>query len=47
MYSERVVENGGLALIADYGHMGEQGDTFRAFKHHTQVNPLVRNLNFT
>ncbi len=35
------MENGGLALIADYGHMGEEGDTFRAFKHHSQVDPLV------
>ena len=39
--TERVVEDGGLALIADYGHLGEEGDTFRAFKHHSQINPLV------
>jgi NADH dehydrogenase [ubiquinone] 1 alpha subcomplex assembly factor 7 len=27
--SQRVVEQGGLGLIADYGHLGEDGDTFR------------------
>ena len=35
--SERVVENGGAALVADYGHTGQDGDTFRAFRHHKQV----------
>ena len=38
--SERVVENGGAALVADYGHTGQDGDTFRAFRHHKQVDPL-------
>lgn len=27
--SKRIVEDGGCALIADYGHSGEKGDTFR------------------
>lgn len=27
--AERVDQNGGLVLIADYGHEGEKGDTFR------------------
>lgn len=36
----RIVESGGLALIADYGHQGQDGDTLRAFSHHQQVNPL-------
>lgn len=27
--AKRVDEHGGLALIADYGHEGEKGDTFR------------------
>ena len=27
--SQRISEDGGCALIADYGHDGEKGDTFR------------------
>ena len=27
--STRIAEDGGFALIADYGHDGEKGDTFR------------------
>lgn len=27
--AQRVDEHGGIALIADYGHEGEKGDTFR------------------
>jgi len=39
--SQRVVEHGGVGLIADYGHTGgEDGDTFRAFRNHKQVDPL-------
>ncbi|XP_072945581.1 protein arginine methyltransferase NDUFAF7 homolog, mitochondrial [Epargyreus clarus] len=38
--AQRVDEYGGLALIADYGHEGEKGDTFRAFHKHKVVNPL-------
>ena len=40
MMSERIVEDGGAALIADYGHEGQDGDTLRAFRHHQQVDPL-------
>ncbi|CAH1634716.1 unnamed protein product [Spodoptera littoralis] len=36
----RVDKYGGIALIADYGHEGEKGDTFRAFHKHQVVNPL-------
>ncbi|XP_047538850.1 protein arginine methyltransferase NDUFAF7 homolog, mitochondrial [Vanessa atalanta] len=36
----RVDQYGGLALIADYGHNGEKGDTFRAFHKHKIVDPL-------
>ncbi|KAG6461459.1 hypothetical protein O3G_MSEX012652 [Manduca sexta] len=38
--AQRVDEFGGLALIADYGHEGEKGDTFRAFHKHQLVDPL-------
>jgi len=38
--SERVAEKGGIGLIADYGHTGEHGDTFRAYRKHQQVDPL-------
>jgi len=38
--SQRVVEHGGACLIADYGQAGEDGDTFRAFRNHKQVDPL-------
>lgn len=27
--AQRVDQHGGIALIADYGHEGEKGDTFR------------------
>ncbi|XP_023323978.1 protein arginine methyltransferase NDUFAF7, mitochondrial [Eurytemora carolleeae] len=37
--SDRLVENGGLALLADYGGNG-QSDSFRAFRKHKQVHPL-------
>ncbi|XP_011565044.3 protein arginine methyltransferase NDUFAF7 homolog, mitochondrial [Plutella xylostella] len=36
----RVDQDGGIALIADYGHEGEKGDTFRAFHKHQVVDPL-------
>ena len=38
LISERIVEEGGAALIADYGHEGvDDVDTLRAFRHHKQV----------
>lgn len=37
----RLEQDGGLALIGDYGHAGEGTDTFRAFKKHKQQDPLV------
>ena len=39
--SAAITQNGGFALIIDYGHNGDKGDTFRAFKEHKQVDPLV------
>ncbi|XP_060517660.1 protein arginine methyltransferase NDUFAF7, mitochondrial-like [Cylas formicarius] len=39
---QRLASSGGIALICDYGHNGTGTDTFRAFKKHTQVNPLVK-----
>ncbi|XP_018568373.1 protein arginine methyltransferase NDUFAF7, mitochondrial [Anoplophora glabripennis] len=38
---ERVKFSGGIALVCDYGHNGTGTDTFRAFKKHQQVDPLV------
>ncbi|CAH1163322.1 unnamed protein product [Phaedon cochleariae] len=38
---ERLKATGGLALICDYGYYGTGTDTFRAFKKHKQVDPLV------
>ena len=37
MLSQRIVEQGGAALVADYGHLGTDGDTLRAFHRHAQV----------
>ncbi|EFA00688.1 protein arginine methyltransferase NDUFAF7 homolog, mitochondrial [Tribolium castaneum] len=39
--AERLEIDGGLALIADYGHNGSGTDTFRAFKKHKLHDPLV------
>ncbi|XP_057668926.1 protein arginine methyltransferase NDUFAF7, mitochondrial isoform X1 [Diorhabda carinulata] len=39
---ERLKYSGGLALICDYGHYGSGTDTFRAFKKHKQVDPLIQ-----
>lgn len=36
----KITENGGLCLIADYGHEGDGTDTFRAFKKHKLHDPL-------
>lgn len=38
--SERLESHGGIALIMDYGHEGEKGDTFRSFKNHQLHSPL-------
>ncbi|XP_042884329.1 protein arginine methyltransferase NDUFAF7, mitochondrial-like isoform X2 [Penaeus japonicus] len=38
--AKRIEDNGGLALIMDYGHDGKLTDTFRAFKNHKQHHPL-------
>ncbi|XP_014292128.1 protein arginine methyltransferase NDUFAF7, mitochondrial [Halyomorpha halys] len=34
-------EHGGFVLIIDYGHDGEKKDTFRGFRNHQLVDPLV------
>nr|CAD7430989.1 unnamed protein product [Timema monikensis] len=38
---DRLEEDGGIALLADYGHNGTNTDTFRAFKRHQLWDPLV------
>ena len=39
----RVVEEGGAALVVDYGEEGAgERDTVRAYRRHKQVDPLVR-----
>lgn len=38
--AERLESHGGFALIMDYGHEGEKGDTFRSFKNHQLHSPL-------
>jgi len=37
----RIRAAGGMALLADYGHTGEKGDTFRGFKDHKLHDPLL------
>ncbi|XP_062533431.1 protein arginine methyltransferase NDUFAF7 homolog, mitochondrial-like [Armigeres subalbatus] len=37
----RFEANGGFGLVVDYGHLGDKGDTFRAFKNHKLHDPLV------
>lgn len=39
--SKRITEDGGLALITDYGHDGNAKDSFRAFKKHELHDPLT------
>ncbi|CAH8494638.1 unnamed protein product [Heterobilharzia americana] len=38
---KRISENGGAALLIDYGHEGEKGDTFRGFHAHKVCDPLI------
>ncbi|XP_074659351.1 protein arginine methyltransferase NDUFAF7, mitochondrial-like [Tubulanus polymorphus] len=38
--ANRINMNGGFALVADYGHDGEKGDTFRGFRNHSLHDPL-------
>ncbi|XP_059162321.1 protein arginine methyltransferase NDUFAF7, mitochondrial-like [Physella acuta] len=38
--SHRIAHDGGFSLLADYGHTGEKGGTFRAFKNHKLHDPL-------
>ncbi|XP_065568547.1 protein arginine methyltransferase NDUFAF7 homolog, mitochondrial-like isoform X1 [Artemia franciscana] len=39
--ARRIHEEGGIALITDYGHNGTKGDTFRGFRNHQLHDPLV------
>lgn len=39
--STAITQNGGFSLIIDYGHNGDKTDTFRAFRQHQQVDPLI------
>lgn len=39
--ADRINEDGGIALIADYGKYGQPGDSFRGFKKHKLHDPLV------
>ncbi|UJR10386.1 hypothetical protein I4U23_014591 [Adineta vaga] len=38
---KHLTKYGGSALIGDYGHWGEKGDTFRAFRKDELVDPLA------
>lgn len=40
--ARRVADDGGTALVADYGYTGSSRDSFRAFQRHEQVDPLER-----
>ncbi|KJH42327.1 hypothetical protein DICVIV_11683 [Dictyocaulus viviparus] len=41
--TERIVYNGGFGIFIDYGHDGTRNElSFRAYKKHKQVNPLVQ-----
>ncbi|KAH8414105.1 hypothetical protein KR222_006874 [Zaprionus bogoriensis] len=41
LLAKRLERHGGIALIMDYGHMGDKTDTFRAFKQHALHEPLL------
>ncbi|XP_053566994.1 protein arginine methyltransferase NDUFAF7, mitochondrial [Bombina bombina] len=41
MLANRIKNDGGAALIADYGHNGEKMDTFRGFRAHQQHDVLL------
>lgn len=36
--AQRLEEDGGIALIADYGHTGDKTDTFRVSLNHSEVS---------
>ncbi|ELU12546.1 hypothetical protein CAPTEDRAFT_117962, partial [Capitella teleta] len=38
--AQRIKTDGGFSLIADYGHSGEKGHSFRAFRDHKIFEPL-------
>lgn len=40
LMSDKVDKFGGAVLVADYGHDGNKGDTFRGFRNHAVVDPL-------
>lgn len=35
--AQRLEEDGGIALIADYGHTGDKTDTFRVSLRHSEA----------
>ncbi|XP_023215282.1 protein arginine methyltransferase NDUFAF7, mitochondrial-like isoform X3 [Centruroides sculpturatus] len=41
LLARRIKEDGGFALIIDYGHDGDGSDTFRAFRNHRPHHPLL------
>jgi len=39
--ARRIAAHGGAALITDYGHWGEHGDTLQSLRDHEKVDPLA------
>lgn len=39
--STAITQYGGFTIIIDYGHEGDKTDTFRAFRQHKQIDPLL------